>query len=265
MSLCLNFKRSYPTLIPSNLDKIIMRHIRIYQPGAYENNEIVELSSEAALHVSVVLRMQVGETLTLFRGDNREFSATITQAKKKKVLVMITDVQIVNRESPCYIHLAQAISKGDRMEFVVQKAVELGVASITPLITARCVVRLDADRLAKKQLQWQAIAIAACEQSGRNQVPIVYPACSLDHYLDTCDVSTKLILHPTAEKIQRGLLSSEAEMALVIGPEGGLSEDEVRLAQTKGVTALSLGPRILRTETAALAAISVIQSVYGDL
>ena len=242
-----------------------MRHIRIYQPGSYEDKDVVELSPEAALHVGVVLRMQVGEALTLFCGDNREFSATITHAHKKKVLVVITDVQIVNRESPCFIHLAQAISKGDRMEFVVQKAVELGVVSITPLITARCVVRLDADRLAKKQLQWQAIAIAACEQSGRNQVPVVHPACSLDHYLETCEVSTKLILHPTAQKIQRETAIAESEIALVIGPEGGLSEDEVLLAQTKGATALSLGPRILRTETAALAAISVIQSVYGDL
>ena len=117
----------------------------------------------------------------------------------------------------------------------------------------------------QKQLQWQAIAIAACEQSGRNQVPVVHPACSLDHYLETCEVSTKLILHPTAQKIQRETAIAESEIALVIGPEGGLSEDEVLLAQTKGATALSLGPRILRTETAALAAISVIQSVYGDL
>jgi 16S rRNA (uracil1498-N3)-methyltransferase len=242
-----------------------MRHIRIYQPGSYEDKDSVELSPDAALHVGVVLRMQVGETLTLFCGDNREFSATITHVHKKKVVVVITDVQIVNRESPCFIHLAQAISKGDRMEFVVQKAVELGVASITPIITARCVVRLDADRLAKKQLQWQAIAIAACEQSGRNQVPIVYPACSLEQYLQTTEIKTKLMLHPTAQKSQRDTAMSDAQIALIIGPEGGLSEEEVLFAQTKGATALSLGPRILRTETAALAAISVIQSVYGDL
>ena len=242
-----------------------MRQIRIYQPGSYEKNDILELGSDAAMHVGVVLRMQVGEALTLFRGDNREFSATITQAHKKKVSVEINNVQTVNRESPCLIHLAQGISKGDRMEFVVQKAVELGVASITPLITARCAVRLDADRLAKKQLQWQAIAVAACEQSGRNWVPTIHPAYSLEQYFQISGVRTKFILHPTAESLQRESDSSLKEIALIIGPEGGLSEDEVLFAQTNNAKALSLGPRILRTETAALCAISVIQSVYGDL
>ncbi len=242
-----------------------MRTVRIYQPGPYETGDSIELAAAASLHVGVVLRMQPGETLTLFCGDNREFAATITAVYKKIVVVTIDSVHMVNRESPCSIHLAQAISKGERMELVVQKAVELGVASITPLLTTYCVVRLDAERMAKKQLQWQAIAIAACEQSGRNQLPIIHQACSLDAYVQQCQAQTKLVLHPNAAKSWRDYTLTHHDIALLIGPEGGLHEDEVALAKTRQFQPLSLGPRILRTETAAIAAISMIQAIGGDL
>ena len=242
-----------------------MRTIRIYQPGRYAAGECVELSATASQHVGVVLRMEVGDELTLFCGDNREFSACITSVHKKKVMVMVTEVQDVNRESPRRLHLAQAISKGDRMEWVIQKAVELGVASITPLFTAHCVVRLDAARLAKKQAQWQAIAIAACEQSGRNQLPMVHPACSLDVYLQACDATTKLVLHPSAAKSWRDCTFATGDIALLIGPEGGLSDEEVHQAQVHDFNSLCLGPRVLRTETAAITALSVLQAVAGDL
>lgn len=227
--------------------------------------ELLELSATASQHVGVVLRMQPDEKLTLFCGDNREFSATITSVLKKKVMVTITAVQNINRESPRSIHLAQAISKGDRMEWVIQKAVELGVTSITPLFTAHCVVKLDPVRLAKKHAQWQAIAISACEQSGRNQLPIIHSACFLDDYLQACDATIKLVLHPDSAKAWRDYTFSTADIALLIGPEGGLSDDEVEQAQTHGFQSLSLGPRILRTETAAIAALSVLQSISGDL
>ncbi len=227
--------------------------------------ELVELSATASQHVGVVLRMQPADELILFCGDNREFSARITSVHKKKVWVMITGVQDVNHESPRLIHLAQAISKGDRMEWVIQKAVELGVASITPLFTAHCVFRLDAERLAKKQAQWQSIAIAACEQSGRNQVPTVNPASSLDVYLQRCCATIKLVLHPLAAKSWRDVIFSKGDIALLIGPEGGLSDEEVTQAQTHDFQSLCLGPRILRTETAAITALSVLQAVAGDL
>lgn len=243
----------------------ILRTIRIYQPGPYDNGHTVELSVPASQHVAVVLRMQQGDLLTLFCGDNREYSATIISLHKKKVVVAINSVQDVNRESPRFIHLAQAISKGERMELVIQKAVELGVASITPLLTARCVVRLDAERLAKKQAQWQAITIAACEQSGRNQLPIIHQACELETYLQLCQAQTKLVLHPMSAKSWRDYKLTDADVALLIGPEGGLSDDEVSLAQALTFQPLSLGPRILRTETAAIAAISMIQTISGDL
>ena len=242
-----------------------MRKIRIYQPGPYEKGETLALSVTAGQHVGVVLRMQVGDELTLFCGDNREFFATIIHAHKQKVSVIINEVKFISRESPCVIHLAQAISKGDRMEMVIQKAVELGVASITPLFTTHCVVRLDPARLNKKQAQWQAIAIAACEQSGRNQVPVIQEACVLASYLDQCVARTKFVLDPNAVHAWRDHSFSDGDIALLIGPEGGLSDAEVNLAQTTGFQPMRLGPRVLRTETAAITALSVLQAMSGDL
>ena len=242
-----------------------MKTIRIYQAGSYEAHDTIELSPEAGLHVGVVLRMQPKEALILFCGDNREFLATITAVTKKKVTVHIDSVINVNRESLRKIHLAQAISKGERMEMVVQKAVELGVASITPLLTTHCVVRLNAERLAKKEAQWQAIAIAACEQSGRNTIPIIHQTCSLEDYSTSCPASIKLILDPNSKSSWRDIKFIEEDISLLIGPEGGLSDDEVLLLSKLGFQPMSLGPRILRTETAALAAISVIQAICGDL
>ncbi len=242
-----------------------MRTVRIYQPGIYATGQTIELSPAGSQHVGVVLRMQAGEQLTLFSGNNHEFSATISSVHKKKVFVDISAEQLINRESPRAIHLAQAISKGERMELVIQKAVELGVASITPLLTARCVVKLDAERLAKKQGQWQAIAIAACEQSGRNIIPPIHPACSLDSYLKHCQATLRLVLHPQAAKSWRDYAFAAGNIALLIGPEGGLSKDEIAQAMAMKFQPLCLGPRVLRTETAAITALSVLQAVSGDL
>jgi len=242
-----------------------VRTIRIYQPGNYSTGQTIELSPAASQHVGVVLRMQPGEELTLFTGDDHEFSATVLANQKKKVLVNIGAVNKVSRESPRAIHLAQAISKGERMEWVIQKAVELGVASITPLLTSRCVVRLDAVRLAKKQSQWQAIAIAACEQSGRNTVPMINQACTLDNYLPQVQGQLKLILHPDGARTWRDYSLDQGDIALLIGPEGGLSEDEINQAISMQFHPWRLGPRVLRTETAAITAIGVLQAICGDL
>jgi 16S rRNA (uracil1498-N3)-methyltransferase len=157
-----------------------MRQIRIYQAGSYQPGTILTLSDSAAQHVGPVLRLTLGDAITLFCGDNQEYQARLCDIQKKSIRVRIESMRVVNRESPRPIHLAQAIAKGDKMEWIIQKAVELGATSITPLLTERCVVRLDGSRLEKKQHQWQAIAIAACEQSGRNTVPTIYPCCTLD-------------------------------------------------------------------------------------
>lgn len=242
-----------------------MRDIRIYQPGSYRPGDTIQLSEDAGQHVSIVLRMQAGEPLTLFCGDNREFQALITSAHKKKVSVEIRSEQPVNRESPRAIHLAQAVSKGDRMDLVVQKAVELGVASITPILTERCAVKLKEDRLEKKIAQWQAIAVAACEQSGRNVVPRVYPALTLESWLQSERPALNFVLYPSAGKSWRDYTLGDADMGLVIGPEGGLSQAEIERLFAHNFAPLSLGPRILRTETAAIVALSVLQAVGGDL
>lgn len=258
-----------PLIIVSSFNKVIrnkiVRTVRIYQPGNYQRGQLLELSPEASQHVGVVLRMQVGEQLTLFCGDNREFTATIDAVKKKQVVVLVETVHEVNKESPLTIHLAQAISKGERMELVMQKAVELGVSSITPIITERCVVKLDKERMAKKLHQWQAIVIAACEQSGRNVVPAVHHAITLEHYVHQAQAALKLILHPMGNQSWRDYKLNQMDLALLIGPEGGLSEGEVQLAGEHGFQPLCLGPRMLRTETAAITALSVLQAVAGDL
>lgn len=242
-----------------------MRSIRIYQPGTYCVHDKVELSTQASQHVAVVLRMQVDDLLILFCGDNREFSAKIAAIYKKRVLVTIVSAYTNNKESPVCIHLAQALSKGDKMEWVVQKATELGVMSMTPLLTQHCSVKFDVEKLEKKRAQWQAIAVAACEQSGRNQVPIIHQACRFEAYLQTVAASTRLILNPQGVTSWRNYHKIGGDIALLIGPEGGLSEEEIRYAHARGFESMTLGPRILRTETAAIAAVSVLQAVCGDL
>ena len=243
-----------------------MREVRIYQAGFFFSlGQILELSPEAGQHVGVVLRMQPGDKITLFCGDNREFAALLQEVHKKKVSVKIEEERAINRESPRKIHLAQAISKGDRMEFVVQKAVELGVASISPIITSRSVVRLEAERMEKKLAQWQAVAIAACEQSGRNQIPLINKVLALDDYLQQETAPLKLVLDPRESKGWRDYEFAQAELALLIGPEGGFSKEELRQIFSADFNPLRLGPRVLRTETAAMAALSVLQAVCGDL
>jgi 16S rRNA (uracil1498-N3)-methyltransferase len=242
-----------------------MRVVRIYQEGTYASGQRLSLTSEAAQHVSVVLRMQVGERLTLFNGTNLEFQATISEVRKKQVVVVLDSMSLMSRESPVAIHLGQGISKGERMEWVVQKAVELGVDEITPLLTERCVVKLDNERMLKKIQQWQAIAVAACEQCGRNKIPIIHTPVHLDRFIETTQASFKFILNPKSDKTWRDYQGTPKEIALIIGPEGGLSSAEIATAEHAQFLPLTLGPRVLRTETAAITVLSLLQAVYGDL
>lgn len=242
-----------------------MRKIRIFQPGDYKVNDLLELSSEAGQHVGVVLRMQADQFVTLFRGDNREFEALLVRVHKKKVLVKIVSDEAISRESPCALHLLQGISRGERMEVVVQKAVELGVNSIRPLITERCAVKLNSIRLEKKCQQWQAIAIAACEQSGRNYVPKIHAPVTLVTYLQDKAKGLHLVLAPETDKTWRDYDFKQTTLSLFIGPEGGWSSNELHMMIAEKTASLSLGPRILRTETAAIAALSILQAVCGDL
>lgn len=222
------------------------------------------LPEAAARHVALVLRMRRGDTLTLFDGAGHEACATLVDVDRKRVAVRIDAVGAGQGESPLVVHLGQAISKGDRMDYAIQKAVELGVAAITPLYTAHGDVRLKGERQAKKLAHWQAVAASACEQCGRATLPPVHAPSSLADWLTGRDEALRLMLHPAAE--HHGLDGDiPASAALLIGPEGGLSPTEVDAAREAGFSALSLGPRILRTETAPVVALSLLQFRFGDL
>ncbi|CAO97876.1 16S rRNA (uracil(1498)-N(3))-methyltransferase [Erwinia tasmaniensis] len=242
-----------------------MRIPRIYHPAPLDAGNEIALSEEAANHVGRVLRMGPGQRLELFDGTDLTFAAEITQADKKNVHVRIHTARDDSRESPLHLHLGQVMSRGEKMEFTIQKAVELGVNVITPLFSERCGVKLDAERLAKKIQQWQKIAIAACEQCGRNRIPEVRQAMTLEAWCAEQDRGLKLNLHPRADHSINTLPLPVERVRLLIGPEGGLSADEISMTARYGFTDILLGPRVLRTETTALTAITALQVRFGDL
>ncbi|WP_340620986.1 16S rRNA (uracil(1498)-N(3))-methyltransferase [Xenorhabdus siamensis] len=242
-----------------------MRIPRIYHPESLIVGTIVNLSDDAANHVGRVLRMSSGQQLQLFDGSNQVFDAELTEASKKAVKVRILAGKWSNRESPLDLHLGQVMSRGEKMEFTIQKSVELGVNTITPLLSERCGVKLDAERLEKKLQQWGKIAISACEQCGRNQIPEIRPVMSLEAWCAENDSSLKLNLHPRASQSINTLPLPVKKVRLLIGPEGGLSAEEIEMTANYQFTDILLGPRVLRTETTALTAITALQVRFGDL
>jgi len=237
---------------------------RIHVAADFTVGGDVVLLEGAARHVARVLRLAEGASLRLFDGAGLEARAVIAEASRKRVVARIEAVAPGTGESPLAVHLGQAISKGDRMDYAIQKAVELGVAAITPLYTEHGDVRLRGEREAKKLAHWQAVAASACEQCGRATLPSVHPPAGLADWLAGRHEALRLAPHPGTA----GALAQEeapATAALLIGPEGGLSEAEVEAALAGGFAPLSLGPRILRTETAPVVALSLLQSRFGDL
>ncbi|MDF7681428.1 16S rRNA (uracil(1498)-N(3))-methyltransferase [Enterobacteriaceae bacterium ESL0689] len=242
-----------------------MRIPRIYHPDALTPGCQIALSDDAASHVGRVLRMNPGQLIQLFNGTNQVFSAVIRAVSKKHVTVEVISGETENRESPLHIHLGQVIPRGEKMEFTIQKSIELGVSLITPLFSGRCGVRLEGERLQKKIQQWQKIAIAACEQCGRNVVPEIRPAMSLAAWCAEPDDCLKLNLHPRASASINSLPQPVTRVRLLTGPEGGLSEEEIAMTARYQFTDILLGPRVLRTETTALTAITALQVRFGDL
>lgn len=242
-----------------------MRIPRIFHPHPLNTGDQVALDDDAANHVGRVLRMSAGQALQLFNGSNYVFDAEIIVADKKRVQVRVTSSTLADRESPLDIHLGQVMSRGEKMEFTIQKSIELGVNTITPLLSERCGVKLDAERLDKKLQQWRKIAIAACEQCGRNRIPDIRPVMTLEAWcLEACE-GLKLNLHPRASQSINTLPVPVKQVRLLIGPEGGLSADEIARTADHGFTDILLGPRVLRTETTALTAITALQVRFGDL
>ena len=243
-----------------------MRIPRIYHPELLVGKARCVLSEDATNHVGRVLRMNEGAELVLFDGSNHTFSARISQISKKQIEIEILSQQLDNRESNLPIHLGQVISRGDRMEFTIQKSVELGVTTITPLWSERCGVKLEGERQDKKLQQWQKIAISACEQCGRNVIPEIRPIMKLTDWCKEQDDMLKLNLHPKAKYTIKSLPNvPSAGVRLLIGSEGGLSPEEIAMTEQQGFTEVLLGKRILRTETASLATITALQILYGDL
>jgi len=224
----------------------------------------MDLPDEAARHVGQVLRMRSGESLTLFNGDGSEYEAVIETSDRRKVSVQVGEQQVVDRESRLAMTLAQCVSKGDRMDYTIQKAVELGVTSILPLLSMRSVVKLDGERWEKKLDHWRGVVTSACEQSGRTRLPPVAPVQKLDAWLPTSSEGLRLVLAPTAA-VSLKTLSPAMSVTLLVGPEGGLSDEEIARALRAGYTGITLGPRVLRTETAGVAALAALQALWGDL
>jgi len=238
-----------------------MKHVRLYQNTLLNIGEELTLDDYASHHLIKVLRFPQGQSITLFNGDGFNYSAEVLKAKKDCVVKLLNKSTNLS-ESKLDITLAQGVVKGEKMDFLIQKAVELGVSAITPILTERCVVKLKGDKLQKRQLHWQKIVIGACEQSGRSVVPEVLAPISLDELLQL-PIANGFVLHHRSEQTLLDIVAVN-KATILIGPEGGLSETEIVQATEAGYQSLLLGSRVLRTETASLAAIANMQLLWGS-
>ena len=239
-----------------------MRISRIFTDQALAPGASVELDERACRHVSQVLRLHAGQTVVLFDGSGSDFEAELVHCNRRSCRALITRATRTERPAALQLHLGIGVSRGERMDFAIQKSVELGVNAITPLFTERSVVQLKSDRLDKRVAHWRGVAISACEQSGRSLLPTVDPPRSLPEWL--ADRRDGLMLHHAAAQTLAALPDPQGGLNLLIGPEGGLSESERTTAKASGFIAVSLGPRVLRTETAPIAALAAIQTLWGD-
>jgi 16S rRNA (uracil1498-N3)-methyltransferase len=241
-----------------------MRIPRVFSQQALTLDHVITLNDSAAHYLGKVLRMEAGRSIVLFNGEGGEFSGQISEVSKKSVKVILEHFTSTERESPLAVELAVGLSRGERWDFVLQKATELGVTRIVPLLTERTEVKLKGERLEKKWQHWRQITISACEQCQRNRLPELAPLTTLADYLNTAHAELKLVLHHRDSQGLNAALTPRSA-ALLVGPEGGLSEAEIAAAQGAGFNPLTLGPRVMRTETAPIAAISVLQYQWGDL
>jgi 16S rRNA (uracil1498-N3)-methyltransferase len=263
------------------------RLTRVYVDAALHPGSIVDLGRETGAHLAKVLRARSGDELVLFNGDGREFIGAIDAVRGSRVSASIGAARIIDRESPCRLTLVQCIPRGDRMDFIVQKATELGIARIVPVLSQRSVVRLDSAQSASKQAHWRAVAVSACEQCGRNRLPTVEAPQPLLNYLSALAPPgpepgeaaaagvrcLRLVMEPEGEHggqngvrpLDIGSLDAVAAADIAIGPEGGFAPEELEAFKLSAFIRAGLGPRVLRTETAAIAAIVMLQARFGDM
>ena len=243
-----------------------MRLTRVHVPGPLAAGGLCTVRGDAASHIVRVLRLGVGAPLAVFDGAGGEYCARIEAVRKGEVLVALAERREGETESPLRLTLAQGVSRGERMDWVVQKAVELGVERIVPVLTERSVVRLDAAQARNKQRHWHGIAVAACEQSGRSRLPQVAAALTLDAFLAALpEGGLRVLPSPQGAEGLAALPPAAAEALVLIGPEGGLTEREAGAALARGFMPVRFGPRVLRTETAAVVALTLLQQRFGDL
>ncbi len=236
---------------------------RLFLPGAIGAGATIELAEHTLRHVQA-LRLAPGDAVRLFNGDGCEYGAVLTEVTRRGARALVRDRDAVDRESTLPVVLAQGVAAGDRMDLVIQKATELGVRSIQPVITHRSIVRLSAERQARRAEHWQNVAIAACEQSGRNRIPEVHAALAwVDWLARLPEGGARILLAPDAEQSLRSLARPDSVL-LLVGPEGGLAPEERRDAARYGFHPVRFGPRVLRTETAPIAALAALAALWGD-
>jgi 16S rRNA (uracil1498-N3)-methyltransferase len=245
-----------------------MRIPRIYTTQPLSENSSITLDQAAAHYVVNVLRMREGRPLILFNGEGGEYEGTLATTSKKSAMVNLFKFTDVVVESPIETVLGVCLIKNDRMDWLMQKATELGVAKICPLLSEFTDVKFHQDRADKKMQHWNQVVINACQQSGRTGIPVIEKPIKLEDWAARVESDQKLVLHPYQSKKLKEIIADDLtvnSVALLVGPEGGLSEDEVKVTHQYGFQPLSMGPRILRAETAPLAALSLVQQVFGDL
>ena len=246
-----------------------MRRSRVYTAQALAAGKTVELSGSAAHYLARVLRLALADPITLFNGDGRDYAGEICAIERDRVFVSLGDARVVDNESRLKITLVQAVSRGERMDYSLQKATELGVNCIQPVMSRRVEVRLDQKKQAKRLLHWRGVVVSACEQSGRAIVPEVKSLLTLQQWLQArgevpADATQCLVLDPLATTRLSEVAIDPPAISVLVGPEGGFSNTEMEALLAGGLKAVSLGPRVLRTETAGPAAIAVLQTIAGD-
>jgi 16S rRNA (uracil1498-N3)-methyltransferase len=256
-----------------------VRLTRVFVEGELQSGSVVELPRETGAHLAKVLRARSGDEVVLFNGDGREFTGAVEKVQGSRVTASIGAARSMDRESPCQLTLVQCVPRGDRMDFIVQKATELGVARIVPVLSQRSVVRLDESQAASKLAHWRGVAVSACEQCGRNRLPSIDTPLPLLRYLGSlappaaAGTELRFVLEPErTQRIEAPARSIDIASArtapcaeIAIGPEGGFAPEELEAFDLSAFSRVSLGPRVLRTETAAIAAIVVLQARFGDM
>lgn len=241
-----------------------MRTTRIYLNSNITTGEALTLSANASNHLVRVLRSKKGSIVTLFNGEGGEFSATQLDEDPRSASVMINSYTDINRESPLSISLIQGLSRSEHMDITIQKATELGVTEIIPVICQRS-TKLNKNRTYKKHERWNQIAISACEQSGRNLLPRIHQLTPLDKAIKEVAASTRLVLDPASTQFLKNIGTNNTTICILSGPEGGLTQQEINISSDAGYNRIHFGPRILRTETAGPAIITALQTLWGDM